>query len=260
MPSNYPYTPYTTPPKNNSNSIAILSCILAVLVVIAVIVCVAYVKLNSSDSKDKSEKSETTINMEDENFESTEDTSIVVKEENTFKPKTQEETVDSEFKSEHTAYGASDIVSKVELSSPTDTVIDEPYYNSIQDSKFDYKISFPRHFKQDRILNGSARSQYISADGSAYFRVSAAYNGGNITPKDISDEFARMYGGDITYNPVQETWFAISSTDGYNCLYAYFRIKGDTIKGFEFHFTDYERNISTYEHYINHIYESFKDI
>ena len=87
--------------------------------------------------------------------------------------------------------------------------------------------------------------------------VTSAENEANITPKQLYDAFVLAYGGNVTYSPVNETWFAASLNDGENYHYAYYRTDNNKICGFEFQFSGIE-NISVYSKYIDHIYASFK--
>lgn len=262
------YNPHGTTPakaKGNSNTVAILCCVLAVIVIIAIAVCIIYVNanINNSDTKDTPRKTITEIDAETE----TEDNDIHTEQETEEKEKVpeqeeqpqKEKDIDPKFKAEHTAYSAEDIIDKVTLSTPQDSPETNPGYNTIQDSKFDYKISFPRHFKQDRMVKASSRSQYASYDGSVYFRASAAFNDSSLTPEDVRDEFYETYGGDIIYDPSGDNWVALSCNDGHNYHYMYFRKADGIIKGFEFHFAG-EENFDIYSEYIDYIYDSFKDI
>ena len=89
--------------------------------------------------------------------------------------------------------------------------------------------------------------------------VSAAYNAGNITAANMQNEFILTYGGEVTYSPVKDNWFAISINDDTYYHYAFYKLDGGIIKGFEFHFSGGE-NSDIYSNYIDHIYQSFKEI
>ena len=91
---------------------------------------------------------------------------------------------------------------------------------------------------------------------SAVFKINAGYNRGNVTPVELNARFCALYGGEVTYNPVENSWFAVSLVEGDNCRYAFYRVKDGKIYGFEFH-TDIA-NLDIYRGYIETIYATLK--
>ena len=160
-------------------------------------------------------------------------------------------------KQEMKVYSASEVIIYTNLKKQTAPATLNPGYLTYKDDNFNFKIDYPSEFKDNNISSASTRKLYSTKDGSAALRVCAAENEANITPKQLYDAFVLAYGGNVTYSPVNETWFAASLNDGENYHYAYYRTDNNKICGFEFHFSGSE-NLSVYSKYIDHIYASFK--
>jgi len=158
-----------------------------------------------------------------------------------------------------TAFFVSDIVRYTGLSNASGhRPVASPAYNKHLDSLFNFEIDYPSHFV--RVENDSSFvSQYMSSDGAACLNIIAAGNGGNIKPSDIDGYLKTLYSGEVSYNPVEDTWFALSCGDDSTVHYAYYKVSDGIIKGFEFHFAD-PIHLENYSKYIDHIYSSFKNL
>lgn len=150
-----------------------------------------------------------------------------------------------------------DIISYVMTDYPKDYVTQAPSYNTYHDDEFGFKIDYPAHFEIKTTQSNINRRTYSSNDGSAILKINAGNNEGNITSRNLSEKLISNYGGNVTYNPVKDTWFALSVNDNDDYHYAYYKLDNGEIRGFEFHFTG-EENLDTYSKYIDHIYASFK--
>ena len=179
------------------------------------------------------------------------------KEDNESVKQNENEPEKGETKQEMKVYSASEVIIYTNLKKQTAPAALNPGYLTYKDDNFNFKIDYPSEFKDNNISSASTRKLYSTKDGSAALRVCAAENEANITPKQLYDAFVLAYGGNVTYSPVNETWFAASLNDGENYHYAYYRTDNNKICGFEFHFSGSE-NLSVYSKYIDHIYASFK--
>lgn len=154
-------------------------------------------------------------------------------------------------------YETDDIISYSSTNFPTENVNQTPSYNTYYDSDFGFQIDYPAHFDSKKVQDDITRRIYSLEDGSAILKVNAGYNLGNITSQQLSNKLISTYGGEVTYNPVKDSWFAISVNDSDDYHYAYYRLDEGEIRGFEFHFNGAE-NLEKYSKYIDHIYASFK--
>lgn len=153
---------------------------------------------------------------------------------------------------------ADDIIKYTSVSYRTDNTIQSPAFDTYTDNKFGFVIDYPAHFNAYASADNTVRRIYMSGDGSAVLKISAGYNKGSITCKQLSDRLINTYTGNVTYNPVKDTWFALSIDDNDNYHYAYYKLYSGEIRGFEFHFKGAE-NLPVYSKYIDHIYASFKN-
>ena len=154
-------------------------------------------------------------------------------------------------------YTVDDIISYVNTNIPKDSVNQSPTYSTYYDSDYSFKIDYPTHFKSKDTQDSTTRRMYALADGSAVLKVNAGNNCGGITSQQLCNKIISTYGGDVTYNPVKDTWFALSINDSDDYHYAYYKLDQGEIRGFEFHFNGAE-NLDKYSKYIDHIYSSFK--
>lgn len=154
-------------------------------------------------------------------------------------------------------YETDDIISYSSTNSPREDVNQTPSYSTYYDSDFGFKIDYPAHFESQRVQDDITRRIYALEDGSAILKINAGYNLGNITSQQLSNKLISTYGGNVTYNPVKDTWFALSVNDSDEYHYAYYKLDEGEIRGFEFHFNGAE-NLDKYSKYIDHIYASFK--
>lgn len=152
---------------------------------------------------------------------------------------------------------ADDIIRYTSTNQQTDTVIQSPTFITYSDEKFGFEIDYPSHFNIYNLTENTVSRVYMSNDGAAVLKINAGYNKGNITCKQLCNELINAYTGEVTYNPVKDTWFALSINDSDNYHYAYYKLDEGEIRGFEFHFKGAE-NLDTYSKYIDHIYASFK--
>lgn len=153
---------------------------------------------------------------------------------------------------------AADIIKYTNVSYQTYNTIESPAFNTYIDNEFGFVIDYPAHFNVYASADNTVRKIYMSDDGSAVLKINAGYNKGGITCKQLNDELIDTYKGEVTYNPVKDTWFALSIDDNDNYHYAYYKLYSGEIRGFEFHFKGAE-NLPVYSRYIDHIYASFKN-
>lgn len=153
-------------------------------------------------------------------------------------------------------YTASDIIKNVYVERALNRAVSSPEYKTYYDETFGFSIAYPTNFINTNSKDGVLREEFVSADGSAVFRINAGYNRGNVTPQELNAMFCALYGGEVTYNPVENSWFAISIVEGDNCRYAFYRVKNGKIYGFEFHLD--VANLDIYRNYIETIYDTLK--
>ena len=153
-------------------------------------------------------------------------------------------------------YTASDIIKNVYVERALSGAVSSPQYKTYFDETFGFSIAYPTHFINVNSLDGVLRKEFTSADGSAVFRINAGYNRGNVTPAELNSRFCALYGGEVTYHPVENSWFAISIVEGDNCRYAFYRVKNGKVYGFEFHVDT--ANLDIYRNYIETIYDTLK--
>ncbi|MDO5477560.1 MAG: zinc ribbon domain-containing protein [Clostridia bacterium] len=154
-------------------------------------------------------------------------------------------------------YYPGDLISKIWLNSGNGMVDAYPEYATYYDSEHEFFIEYPTHFILSYADDGALRREYTSPDGSAVMRINAGVNSGNVSMSALNNRIISLYGGEVTYNPVNKSWFAISSVNGEYIYYAFYRVKNNIIHGFEFYFVG-EEKLDIYEDYITHIYESLR--
>lgn len=154
-------------------------------------------------------------------------------------------------------YSPEDLISKIWLNSGNGIVDAYPEYATYYDSEYEFFIEYPTHFILSDADDGALRREYTSPDGSAVMRINAGVNSGNVSMSALNNRIISLYGGEVTYNPVNKSWFAISSVNGEHIYYAFYRVKNNIIHGFEFYFVG-EEKLDIYEDYITHIYESLR--
>ncbi|MBQ6907037.1 MAG: hypothetical protein IJQ28_01545, partial [Clostridia bacterium] len=158
------------------------------------------------------------------------------------------------------AYSADDIISFETINSDALIPNSTPEYRTYFDEEYHYIIDYPAMF-QERYISGNKamRIKYANENDSAILSVYACNNLGNISTAELQNRIIEIYGGNVTYSPLKDNWFALSVNDDVFYHYAYFKIENQIIKGFEFHFSG-EGNLDTYSKYIDHIYASFKKL
>lgn len=153
---------------------------------------------------------------------------------------------------------ANDLITYQYISDEYSQADENPSYCSFRDYSRGYMIEYPLNFEQtyDEIEEEYSIRKWVNSENTAILCVNTAENVENVTTKELQELFAQVYGGEITYSPLKENWFAISVNDDVYYHYAYYRVDGDKVMGFEFHFSGQE-NLPVYSTYIDHIYESF---
>lgn len=153
---------------------------------------------------------------------------------------------------------ANDLITYQYISDEYSQADENPSYCSFRDYSRGYMIEYPLNFEQtyDEIEKEYSVRKWVNSENTAILCVNTAENVENVTTKELQELFAQVYGGEITYSPLKENWFAISVDDDVYYHYAYYRVNEDKVMGFEFHFSGQE-NLPIYSTYIDHIYESF---
>lgn len=168
------------------------------------------------------------------------------------------ENIEVKDEEELTFHTANDLITYQYISDEYSQANEEPSYCSFRDYEHGYEIDYPLNFEKsyDDSTEGYSMRKWASSDNTAALCVCTAENVEGVTTKKLQELFTQVYGGEITYSPWQDNWFAISINDATYYHYAYYRVDEKEVMGFEFHFSGQE-NLSIYSKYIDHIYESF---
>ena len=135
-------------------------------------------------------------------------------------------------------------------------VVSNPSYTVYRDSDYNFSCSYPSHFQVYNENNNFVRYSLKAPDNTATLKICATSNSSQLSAKNVSDNFKSSYPGTVDYENSGNNWCAVCTIKDGQCHYAYYHVDGNSIRGFEMHYA--QKYYSTYDKYVNDIYNSLK--